>query len=134
MTIAELGRHSGVGVETVRYYQRLGLLAVPKVQDRAYRRYGRDALEELEFVRRCKSLGFSLKQVAVLVALRRAPRGSCARLHEQLADLTTQLDAKRRELEAQERAVRALQDACGGGGPLSECAALAQLEKTSAEI
>jgi DNA-binding transcriptional MerR regulator len=129
MTIAELGRHSGVGVETVRYYQRLGLLAVPPMRDRAYRRYGQDALAELEFVRRCKALGFSLKDVAVLAQLRRLHRGTCAKLHDQLAALSAQLDTKRREIEAQQRAVRALLEACSGGKALAECGALAKLEK-----
>jgi MerR family copper efflux transcriptional regulator len=129
MTIAELGRHSGVGVETVRYYQRLGLLAVPPLHARTYRRYGQESLAELEFVRHCKALGFSLKQVAVLVQLRRSRKGSCGRLHEQLATLAEELDVKKREIESQLREVRGLQDACSGSKALADCGALASLEK-----
>ncbi len=130
MTIAELGRHSGVGVETVRYYQRLGLLAVPALQARSYRRYGQESLAELEFVRHCKALGFSLKQVAVLVQLRRSRKGSCVKLHDRLAVLSSELDAKKQAIESQLRQVRALQAACCGG-PLDDCAALASLEKVT---
>jgi MerR family copper efflux transcriptional regulator len=130
MTIAELGRLSGVGVETVRYYQRLGLVAVPSAQDaKSHRRYGADAVAELAFVRACKELGFSLKEIGVLVHLRRAPRSSCTRLHERLAELSAHLDAKERQLEWQRGAVRSLLGACAGGKPLGECEAFARLDQ-----
>ena len=130
MTIAELGRLSGVGVETVRYYQRLGLVAVPSARDaRSHRRYGADAVAELAFVRACKELGFSLKEIGVLVRLRQAPRGSCTKLHERLVELSTQLDAKKKQLDWQRAAVRSLLGSCGGGKPLGECGAFARLEQ-----
>jgi DNA-binding transcriptional MerR regulator len=129
MTIAELGRHSGVGVETVRYYQRLGLLEVPATRSlRSHRRYGAEAVAELAFVRRCKALGFSLKEVAFLVQLRRHPAGSCARVHERLTELSAHLEAHRRQLEAQLTSVQALLEACGGGKPLGKCETFARLE------
>ncbi|HEY2509638.1 MAG TPA: MerR family transcriptional regulator [Polyangiaceae bacterium] len=131
-TIAELGKKAGVGVETVRYYQRLGLLAVPAAASaRMHRRYGADALGELRFVLRCKALGFSLKDIGVLVRLRRAPQGACDRLHERLASLHDELDAKRRTIECQLGEVSALLRSCVGGRPLQECQALVQLEMST---
>jgi MerR family mercuric resistance operon transcriptional regulator len=127
MTIAELGRRSGVGVETVRYYQRLGLVSVPPPRGRSHRRYGQDALAELGFVRRCKALGLSLREVATLVDLRRAKRRSCDRLHEVLAALVENLTAKKSETERQLRAARALQRSCGRATSVAECGALARL-------
>lgn len=128
-TIAELGRKAGVGVETVRYYQRLGLLAVPSAASaRMHRRYGADALGELRFVLRCKALGFSLKDIGVLVRMRRAPQGACDRLHDRLSNLHDELDAKRRTVESQLGEVTALLRSCAGGRSLEECEALAQLE------
>jgi len=106
----------------------MGLLSVPTIRDRrSYRRYGPDAVAELEFVRRCKALGLSLKEIAVLVHLRRAARGSCARLHEQLSTLRSQLVTKSRQLEAQLAAVKDLLDACSEGKPIGECEAFARL-------
>jgi len=129
LTIAELGRLSGVGVETVRYYQRLGLVAIPSARDdRSHRRYGADAVAELSFVLSCKKLGFKLKEIAVLVHLRRAPPASCNKLHEKLAELSSQLDAKRKQIDWQRGTVRSLLAACRGGKPLGECEAFAQLE------
>ena len=133
VTIAELGRLSGVGVETVRYYQRLGLISVPSVRDlRSHRRYGADAVAELNFVRRCKELGFSLKEIAVLAKLRRSPRGSCTALHERLCDLSAALDAKWKQLASQREAVRSLLEACGGGKSLAECEAYARIQEGTA--
>jgi MerR family copper efflux transcriptional regulator len=133
MTIAELGRHSGVGVETVRYYQRLGLLAVPPMRDqRSHRRYGAESMAELRFVRRCKVLGFSLKQIGVLVRMRRVRSGSCGALHAKLAELSEELDAKRRELDSMRHAVGSLLEACEGEMELGECGALARLEHRDA--
>ena len=127
MTIAELGRHSGVGVETVRYYQRLGLLTVPEQHNHGHRRYGQESLAELSFVRRCKGLGFSLKQVGELVHLRRGHRAACGKLHDHLVELRAHLAAKQRELETQQRAVTSLLASCNGARAIGECAALAQL-------
>jgi MerR family copper efflux transcriptional regulator len=130
VTIAELGRLSGVGVETVRYYQRLGLISVPSVRDlRSHRRYGADAVAELSFVRRCKELGFSLKEIAVLVKLRRSPRSSCTELHERLSELSAALDAKWKQLASQRDAVRSLLEACEGGKSLADCEAYVRIQQ-----
>jgi DNA-binding transcriptional MerR regulator len=109
------------------------LLAVPPFHARTYRRYGQESLAELEFVRHCKALGFSLKQVAVLVQMRRSRKGSCVKLHDQLAALSSDLDAKKHAIESQLQQVRALKEACGAGKPLADCAALASLERVTPE-
>jgi len=130
MTIGELGRHSGVGVETVRYYQRLGLLSVPSARGhRSHRRYGADAVAELAFVRRCKSLGFHLKEIALLVHLRRTPGCMCTKVHQSLVELRAQLEAKQQQLDLQLGSVRTLLDACTGGQSLAKCQTFARLER-----
>jgi DNA-binding transcriptional MerR regulator len=130
LTIAGLGRVSGVGVETIRYYQRMGLLSVPTTCDlRSHRRYGPDAVAELQFVRRCKALGFTLKEIAALVRLKRTPRATSAPFHAQLSTLGARLDGKMRELEAQLDALRELIDACPPDTPLAQCEAFARLAR-----
>ena len=133
MTIGELGRHSGVGVETVRYYQRLGLLSVPTARGhRSHRRYGADAVAELDFVRRCKALGFNLKDIACLVDLRRKPGGSCGKVHEHLAALRAHLEDEKQQVESQLAQVETLLEACGGGQTLGKCETLARLTRGAA--
>ncbi len=82
--IGELARRAGVGVETVRFYQRKGLLPVPPRRHRGYRHYGPDALETLRFIRRAKGLGFALSEVAALLSQRRGARFDHAAFREVL--------------------------------------------------
>jgi DNA-binding transcriptional MerR regulator len=132
MTIGELGRHSGVGVETVRYYQRLGLLSVPAARGlRTHRRYGAESVAELAFVRRCKALGFRLKEIAFLVQVRRTAGSSCTKVHEELAELRAYLEAKQQQLETQLGSVRSMLEACSGGQPINKCRTFARLERGS---
>jgi len=69
LTVAGLARAGGVGVETVRYYQRRGLLETPDRPENGIRRYGPDAVRRLRFVRAAQAAGFTLEQVAELIAL-----------------------------------------------------------------
>jgi MerR family transcriptional regulator, mercuric resistance operon regulatory protein len=71
MTIARLAAAAGVGVETVRYYQRRGLIAVPAGMG-AVRRYGAEDLARLRFVRRAQAAGFTLEEIGELIALDRS--------------------------------------------------------------
>lgn len=74
MTIGRLARAAGVHVESVRYYQRRGLLGVPRRPAAGVRRYGEDALARLRFIKRAQDVGFSLREVADLLRLQRGCR------------------------------------------------------------
>lgn len=106
MTIGELARRAGVGVETVRYYQRRGLFPEPPRQPRGIREYSPEALELLRFIRKARGLGFTIREVEKLVALRRGKRDP-----QELASLLTSkaelLEKQIRELQS---AVAMLQD------------------------
>lgn len=119
MTIARLAASAGVGVETVRYYQRRGLLETPPRPDGggsggAVRRYGAEDVRRLRFIRSAQAAGFTLEQIGELLALdagedrARARALARARLGE--------LDAKIAELEAARAALRRLARACADGG------------------
>lgn len=74
MTIGRLARAAGVHVESIRYYQRRGLLGVPRRPTAGVRRYGEDALARLRFIKRAQQVGFSLREVADLLKLQRGCR------------------------------------------------------------
>lgn len=95
MTISELARRAGVGVETVRYYQRRGLFPEPPRQNRATREYSPEALALLRFIRRARGLGFTIREVERLVRLRRAKDDG--------RELVSILEAKAVELEQELR-------------------------------
>lgn len=125
-TIGQLAASEGVSVETVRFYQRRGLLDVPE-PDSGYRRYTERDCERLAFIRRAKDLGFTLAEIAELVAPNAAgPAESVAQAASAKLD---EVDAKVRELVALRCRLRQLLRVCTHGDS-TECAAL-QLVRTA---
>jgi MerR family mercuric resistance operon transcriptional regulator len=109
-TIAGLARAGGVGVETVRYYQRRGLLPVPAREDGAVRRYGADDARRLRFIRAAQAAGFTLSEVGELLVLD-ASRDR-ARARELAGARIAALDAKIAELQRARDALEKLSHAC----------------------
>jgi MerR family mercuric resistance operon transcriptional regulator len=125
-TIGQLAASEGVSVETVRFYQRRGLLDVPE-RDSGYRRYTERDRERLAFVRRAKELGFTLAEIAELVTP--AETRSAENVAHAAAAKLDEVDAKLRELMALRCRLRQLLRVCAHGDS-TECAAL-QLGRTA---
>lgn len=113
MTIGRLAEAAGVGVETVRFYQRRGLLSVPASAG-AVRRYGAEDLRRLRFVRRAAAAGFTLADIAELIRL--DATDDRARAAAMAAERLALLDEKIAELEAARTALSRLSVACSKGG------------------
>ncbi len=94
-TIGTAAKRAGCKVETVRYYERIGLLKAPPKSASGRRSYGEGDIERLRFIRRCRDLGFALKDVEALVALSHAGEGSCNQA-KRLAE--TQIDTVRKKV------------------------------------
>lgn len=107
LTVGALAKAAGVGVETVRYYQRRGLLGVPEGNG-SYRRYGSDHLERLQFIRRAQAIGFTLKETAELLALNdmRDHRLARSLALEKIDDLVQRIDHLDRMADALRHLVR----------------------------
>jgi MerR family mercuric resistance operon transcriptional regulator len=101
-----------VGVETVRFYQRRGLLAVP-ARAGAVRRYGPEEVRRLGFIRRAQAAGFTLEEIGELLALDRT--GDRARVRELAAERLAALDARIAELERARTALEPLRATCAAG-------------------
>jgi MerR family mercuric resistance operon transcriptional regulator len=129
MTIAGLARAGGVGVETVRYYQRRGLLEVPaRGIEAGVRRYGAEDVRRLRFIRSAQSAGFTLDEIAALVCMDTATdRGPARALALQRIEA---LDAKIAELTEARNGLMRLATRCGGqvAGP---CPILSAFEPES---
>lgn len=121
MKIGELAQRSGVGIDTVRFYEREGLL--PKAQRLAsgYRVYAPDDLKRLRFVRRAKALGFTLPEIRDLLALSGQRTGDMAALRSLAADKLAGVDARIAELQRVRAGLQALVAACPGHGALAHC-------------
>lgn len=117
LTIGRFAAAGGVGVETVRYYQRRGLLETPERDigggDTRIRRYGREALRRLRFIRSAQAAGFSLDQIGELLALDAGH--DHARARALARDRIAALDARITELTAARSALASLAGACAAG-------------------
>lgn len=112
LTIARLAKAGGVGVETIRYYQRRGLLAEPP-RAGAVRRYGPQDVRRLLFIRRAQAAGFTLEAIAELLALDSS--GDRPRVRALAAERLAALDRKIAELESARSALTRLAQACAAG-------------------
>ncbi len=115
LTIGDLSRRTGVKVETIRYYERIGVLPRPHRTGGGHRSYDEAELKRLGFVRRARELGFALQDVRALLALVDGGDYSCA----EVRDMTLHhLGAVRRriaDLRRMERVLRAMAAECVGG-------------------
>ena len=112
-TIGGLAKAAGVGVETVRYYQRRGLLPEPARPPGEVRRYGDDDLRRLRFIRRAQAAGFTLEQIGELLALDRTD--DRARVRQLATDRLAALDERIAELEQSRAALERLRSTCASG-------------------
>jgi MerR family copper efflux transcriptional regulator len=132
MKIGELAKRSGVGIDTVRYYEREGLL--PKAQRLAsgYRTYDASDLRRLEFVRRSKALGFTLPEIRELLALSSAhAEQDMATMRSAALQKLADVNAKLLELSRIRDGLTVLIDACLGYGALDRCPILNALVEES---
>ena len=129
LTIGEVARCAGVGVETVRYYERRGLLKEPARNEAGYRQYTEDAVSRVRFIRRARELGFTLKEIAELLALRHDPSASKADIKQRAEAKIIVIKAKIRDLQRTKAVLVKLAAACSGYGPLDNCPILEALEE-----
>lgn len=128
LTIGQLARRAGIGVETIRFYERQGLLAAAARQASGYRQYGDDTVVRLRFIRRAKELGFSLKEIKELLGLRLDPSTTCAEVRGRAQAKLDDIEAKIEALLRMKKALTKLTRACSGRGPTSACPILEALE------
>jgi MerR family transcriptional regulator, copper efflux regulator len=123
LTIGRLAERAGVGVETIRFYEREGLLPIPDRTPAGYRMFAIGEVSRLRFIRRAQELGFSLAEIRQLLSLRVDDVG-CGAVRETAERKIETIDAKIRDLRRMKRALSDLCDACTGRGPASACAIL----------
>lgn len=121
LTVGQLAKQAQVNVETIRYYERRGILPEPPRRQSGYRQYPFEAVERIRFIRRAQELGFSLKEIGDLLALRVHPETTSADIKRRAEAKVADIDARIRDLERMKAALMKLAAACRGRGPTSEC-------------
>ncbi|HVK18975.1 MAG TPA: MerR family DNA-binding protein [Fimbriiglobus sp.] len=127
LTIGQVAKAAGIGVETVRFYERQGVLAPPPRAGSGYRQFPTDAVERLRFVRRAQRLGFTLREVKELLALGADPDADRTdvrlRAQAKIDDVRKKINDLNRMLAQLVR----LRDTCHGTGPAANCPILTAL-------
>jgi Zn(II)-responsive transcriptional regulator len=122
MRIGELARRAGVNIQTVRYYERRGLLPAARRRPSGYREYTDAGLDRLRFIRRAQELGFTLAEIDELLSLRLARATTASDVKARAEAKIAAIDERLRDLERIRGALAHLAGGCGGGGdPLGEC-------------
>ena len=128
LTIGHLAREAGVNLETVRYYERQGLLAKPPRSASGYRLFPSDAARRLRFIRRAQQLGFSLKEIRELLSLRVSRRTTSAAIRTRAEAKIVDIEAKIKSLESMKKTLRKLTRVCDGCSPVAQCPILESLD------
>lgn len=114
LTIGALSRRTGVHIETIRYYERIGLLPAPMRSPAGHRRYDEAALRRLAFIARCRALGFSLAEVRNLLRLVDDRSVTCAEVRQMTLAHASEVRRKIADLEALERVLSEMAARCHG--------------------
>ena len=128
LRISEVATRAGVNRETLRYYERRGILAAPRRSRAGYRQYPEDAVRLIRFIKRAQELGFTLEQVEELVKLRRTSARDREKVRVLAAAKLEEIDEKIRQLKAMSTALASLVGACGCSAGAIECPILEALE------
>ncbi|HEX9720041.1 MAG TPA: Cd(II)/Pb(II)-responsive transcriptional regulator [Ramlibacter sp.] len=127
MKIGDLSRATGVEVETIRYYEKAGLLPAPAREANGYRSYGAPHLERLAFVRHCRALDMPLADVKRLLDFVGGARDDCGDIDALIDAQLLRVRARLASLRALERQLAALRDSCDADHATHECGILHEL-------
>ena len=128
LTIGRLAKKVNVNVETIRYYERRGLMPEPPRSESGYRHYPQESVARIRFIIHAKELGFSLKEVAELLSLRVDRLNTCNDVKRMAEIKIADIEERIRTLLDMKNALMKLKAECNGRGPVGECPILEALE------
>jgi len=128
LKIGEVAKQAGVGVETVRFYERKGLLHEPQRRASGYRQYDEEAVAVLRFIRRAKELGFTLKEIKTLLNLRLDDSATRADVRDEARAKVADIEARIADLQRMKESLLKLIRKCSGHGATKGCPILDALQ------
>src|SRR5260370_20234020 len=134
ITTSELARHGDVNLETIRYYERQGLLPKPPRTGTGYRQFPSDAVQRVRFIKRAQALGFTLAEIKELLALRIDPAGSCHDVESRARAKISDIEERIITLRGMKQALSRLVTSCADGTGSEECPILEALEHSNTEL
>lgn len=128
LTIGQVAQRSEVGIETIRFYEREGVLEKPNRSESGYRLYEEGVIARLRFVGKAKELGFTLKEIKELLSLQIDPTTTCVDVKRCAEEKLSDIESKIRTLQKMKKSLVKLTKQCISKGPTSECPLLNALE------
>jgi len=128
LNIGQAAKKGGVSVETLRYYEREGLVPSPERDANGYRRYQSDAVRHIRFIKRAQHVGFTLKDIRELLSLRTDPGASCRDVRARASGKVREMEEKIAVLEGMRSVLSDWVRECSGDGPVAECPILDALD------
>ncbi len=120
MKIGEVARISGTGIETIRFYEREGLLLEPERRPSGYRQYDEATVERLNYIRQAKELGFTLAEIKELLELSFA-HSNCEHIRQRAEGKITDIESKIRSLQQMKRSLRKIVERCRAKDSTDDC-------------
>ena len=133
LTIGRLAKQVSIGIETIRFYERQGLIEPPPRTDSNYRVYPEEEVNRLRFIKRAKNLGFTLSEIKELLFVRHDPHATKADIKNRTLNKIEDVKQKISDLTIIKMALEHLASSCDGHGPLEECPILEALDSDNAE-
>lgn len=131
LKIGELAGQTACRVETIRFYEKEGMLPAPPRSAGNYRLYGKQHVERLLFIRRCRSLDMTLDEIRRLLQIRDTPRDDCSAVNTFLDEHIGHIDVRIAELEQLRAQLDSLRQRCSGAGTAEQCGILKELGSRS---
>lgn len=129
MTIGVVAKLSEVNIQTIRFYERKGLVLPEARSDSGYRQYTEDAVRRVRFIKHAQEIGFSLREISELLALRIDDATTCASVRNKAEEKIADVEDKIRKLEQIRGALNGLVAQCDIGKPVSDCPILEALDE-----
>jgi MerR family mercuric resistance operon transcriptional regulator len=129
MTTSQLARESNVNLETIRYYERRGLIPKPPRNASGYRQYSQEDIARTKFIKRAQALGFSLREILEIFSLRMEPGTTCGDIKARVEAKIDEVEQKIADLRQMREALLNLVSKCTGKGPVGKCPILEILNK-----
>jgi MerR family mercuric resistance operon transcriptional regulator len=132
MRIGEVAAQAEVNPQTLRYYERVGLLPAPERRSSGYRAYDTQTVRRVRFIKRAQELGFTLAEIGELLALRVESETACVQVEARASATLRRIDEKVRDLDRMRGALAEYVDACNTRRPVGECPLLLALDTSPA--
>ena len=133
MRIGDLAESTGTAIETIRFYEREGLIPAARRAENNYRMYTPAHAERLGFIRQCRNLDMTLDEIRTLLRLRDAPMQDCGEVNALLDEHIGHVSHRIRELRTLQKDLKALRARCGTPHPIEQCGILNELDTAAAQ-